>query len=171
MHNDNEKYRWIRRYVFNNRHWSSVEPRSNRMLAQHKNNSGYFLVWFKVNRKNIAKTVHRLVANAFIPNKKNKPHVNHIDSNRTNNTMENLEWCTVGENLSHSWKHGNRISTEKHKEESAKNGKKGRLLSKDDVISLREDKKTMTYKELSLKYNIAIQTAHNIVHKRTYADI
>ena len=55
-------------------------------------------------RKN--KRVHRLIAESFIPNPQNKAHVNHIDGNKLNNTVTNLEWNTPKENTNHSIKLG-----------------------------------------------------------------
>lgn len=53
------------------------------------------------------KFVHRLVADAFLPNLKDLPLVNHIDSNLSNNVVDNLEWCTAKENMEHCMKYGN----------------------------------------------------------------
>lgn len=68
---------------------------------------GYPTLGYRLeNGKCRSKKVHRLVAEAFIPNPENKPQINHIDGNKQNNNVENLEWCANSENQLHAYKLG-----------------------------------------------------------------
>jgi len=63
------------------------------VLKPFVSNNGYMRMPIKIDGKQIKKSVHRLVAQTFIPNPDNLPMVNHKDCNRKNNHVENLEWC------------------------------------------------------------------------------
>lgn len=63
-----------------------------------KNKFGYYYVNLFRNKKFKSIRIHQLVAQAFIPNPENKPCIDHIDTNRENNRVENLRWCTYAEN-------------------------------------------------------------------------
>lgn len=98
-----------------------------KILSQRHNKNGYMVIDLKYNDGTKKyKLVHRLVAQAFIPNNENKPQVNHIDGNKENNDSNNLEWCTNGENQIHAYKNGLNYVT-------GRAGKKRKEVAKIDI--------------------------------------
>ena len=74
--------------------------------AKHKKSGYWHLSLRGANGERINKAVHRIVAETLIPNPNNLPQVNHIDGNKDNNAVDNLEWCTFQENQRHAWENG-----------------------------------------------------------------
>lgn len=77
-----------------------------RKLAFHYTRQGYIRVHLTKNKIDKYLLVHRLVAEAFISNPENLPIINHIDGNKSNNIVTNLEWCTHKHNYQHALKMG-----------------------------------------------------------------
>ena len=76
-----------------------------KILSCYKNR-GYMYANLRKDGKDNVCQVHRLVAETFIPNPLKKNQINHIDGNKLNNTVSNLEWCTSSENLFHAFSTG-----------------------------------------------------------------
>lgn len=91
--------------VFNNK--------TGKELKLSLNENGYLYANLWKNGKTRSFSVHRLVAQHYIPNPQNKPFVNHIDANRANPHVDNLEWCTQAENVRHAYHIGN-LSQKSH---------------------------------------------------------
>lgn len=77
-----------------------------RTLKLYKRKGKYTIVYLRRKGKCKKKVAHRLVAIAFIPNPLNKPQVNHLDGDKSNSSVENLEWVTPSENAQHAFKLG-----------------------------------------------------------------
>lgn len=75
-----------------------------KILSFYVNNTGYYKITLLKNKNKIYPYIHRLVAESFIKNTLNKPCVNHIDGNKLNNYVSNLEWVTFSENSEHMYK-------------------------------------------------------------------
>lgn len=123
---------------------------------------GYLRVALSKNKKKFHTSVHRLIAKAFIPNPENKPQVNHINGIKSDNRIENLEWCTNGENMTHAFKNNlvNLNYGEKHH-----NSK----LSNDDVLRVRKlHSLGFTCKSLAEDYNVSQTAMSKILRNITY---
>lgn len=105
----------VEKYIFINNHKTKYtidtdgrifSEISNKYLKPFKNKCGYLLVDIHLNGKSYTRQVHRLVADAFIPNPENLPTVNHIDGCKENNVVTNLEWMSILDNVRHAWNTG-----------------------------------------------------------------
>lgn len=73
------------------------------ILSYRRAKAGYHTVCLHKNKKPLTQNIHRLIADAFIPNTECKKYVNHIDGDKGNNILSNLEWVTQSENMKHAY--------------------------------------------------------------------
>ena len=142
------------------------EVKSHRKIIKGEITSGgYCRVHISHNGVEYKFLVHRLVAEAFIPNPKRLPEVNHIDGNKQNNSVDNLEWCTRSQNTSHAFKTGLRNY----------NGCKNphSKLTQSDVETIRRIYVRGKHCEnnsygLAKRYNVSPKTIQNVVNGKHY---
>ena len=105
-----------------------------KLLKQH-NLRGYKSVGLWKNSKMHNIPIHRLVAKAFLENPLNKPQVNHIDGDKHNNRVDNLEWCTISENAKHAYRTGLKVIRDKQKEQIKQLGlQSGKKVIQKDLL-------------------------------------
>lgn len=118
-----------------------------------KHSTGYMSKILYKDNKPYNKRVHRLVAEAFIPNPENKPTVNHIDEDKTNNNVYNLEWATMKEQNNHGTKNERRITKVGFKVMCIETGK--------EYISVRECARAMNLNQSAIrKQLLGMQRTH-----------
>lgn len=123
------------------------------------------LIYYKPGKRKQV-SVHRLVAKAFIPNPDNLPQVNHIDGDKKNNNVDNLEWVTGSENIQHAFDTG------------LKHGAKGQYCSfakttDDNVRRICEElvKNELTPPQIAKKYNVYRKTVLLILYRKQWTHI
>lgn len=95
------RVRSLDRFVNGNHITCDYQFMKGKILKLRKNRSGYWIVMLRKNSSYKGMLVHRLVAQAFIPNPDNLPFINHKDENPANPIVTNLEWCTPKYNINY----------------------------------------------------------------------
>lgn len=145
--------------------YSSLFP--NRPMYSRLDAKGYPGVMIKTNGKLRGFKVHRLVAQTFIPNPDNKPCVNHIDNDKTNNKLENLEWVTYLENTAHAIRQGRMKYPKGRKRELGNNSK----LFEHQVSEIRVLKSQGdTNVAIAKRYGVHHSTVARIVTNKTWIE-
>lgn len=90
--------------------WGRIRNQDGDILTPYKNEKGYMKIGLTKNGKCSKHRVHRLVAQAFIPNVAHYPEVNHKDGNKENNSVTNLEWVSANRNREHEGEFKERIA-------------------------------------------------------------
>lgn len=130
---------------------------SKKILKPHKMPNGYIAYSIMLNHPRRTRTeyLHRLLAETFIPNPENKATINHINGDKSDNRLENLEWCTQSENNIHAIKTNLRTPNVSGLE---KERQRKRVLSDEEVTYIKKHN-NLSVKELSIILN----------NKHTYA--
>lgn len=136
----------------------------NRILIPQSSIWGYLRVGLCKDGKMILKTIHRIVAEAFLPNIENKPVVHHKNSIRTDNRLENLQWATVSENTLYAQDTESNWRGQNHT---------GSKLTDEQVLDIRNtyEYRKNSYTQLAKKYNVSKGLIALIVRREAWKHI
>lgn len=147
--------------------------RSNRLLKLFKNKNGYCCAATRIGGrkgKTYCFKIHRLVAQAFINNPEKLSTVNHINGVKDDNSVSNLEWLSVSDNVRHAFETG--LSNSDH---LLKSNISKRKLSDEDVKYIRENCKPKCrefgLRALALRFGVSRNTISHIVEGLRYVDV
>lgn len=171
--NQREEWKWVVGYegvylVSNKGNVMSMPRPSARgkVLKPSLSTKGYLRIC--LSRDGVIKeaTVHRLVAEAFIPNPQGKPEVNHIDGNKANNDVSNLEWVTKSENELHSFRVLGKKPNAPWKDKPRKFARK---FNEEQIRAIRADERSRP--TIAKEYGVSKQTIEHIQKRRIYKEI
>jgi len=137
---------------------------TNKIKKLSLNAKGYSIASFGNKKQRITKTIHRFVAKYFIPNPNNYPQVNHIDGIKTNNNVDNLEWCDNSMNAKHAYKMGlNRLPI------GIKNG--NNVLTEIQVLEIKQLKGEMLGIDVAKLYHVSNSCIYDIWKNRRWKQL
>lgn len=140
--------------------------RKEKFSVGYTNKKGYLNIKLQDGSSLKSVRVHRLVAIHFIPNPLNLPQVNHKDTNKKNNRVDNLEWCDNSHNIKHAYAHG-LLSRKGERQNTCK-------IKEADVLEVREfysQNPKALRKIYAEKLNITQTTICNIIHRKIWKHI
>lgn len=152
-----------------NREGDIVRIETGRIKKSTINNSGYKTI--HLCREGLIRSylVHRLVALQFIPNPNNYPQVNHLDNNKTNNCVDNLQWCTPEMNMQQEARQGKIYNNKNGKHQGSMTAKA--KLTEDEVRLIRMFLRTKNCKQVAAHYGVSHVTIGYIKHRITWKHI
>ena len=136
--------------------------KSRHIIPEINKNNGYLMVHLCKNGIRKALYVHKIVAEAFIPNEDHLPVVNHKNGNKLDCRASNLEWCTYSENNKYAYDTGLKPKGEGHYKS---------VLTEKDVKKIRSEGKWGTFQEIANMYGVSGATIRDILLNRTWSDI
>ena len=150
------------RYKQNHSKKQYVDPKE--ILKYTSPNNGYVYVCLYDKNKLKNMRLHKLVAQAFIPNPFNLPQINHIDGNKQNNRADNLQWCTCKENIIHAYKIG--LAENKNKIKVNQYDLKGNLINTYESMIEASKYTGISIGSISLCINNKRKTANRYIWKK-----
>lgn len=138
-----------------------------RILKPQPNSKGYLRVQLRWEGKHEVKFVHRLVAEAFVPNPENKPQVNHKDGNKQNNRADNLEWVDNSTNQ----RHGRALGLINSLKGEANHSKLTEEQVKWIIKHYKKGDREFGRKALARKFGVSHQTIKNIIDRKKWKHV
>lgn len=134
-----------------------------KLLKQCESTDHYLQIQLSKNNCKRGTGVHRIMAEAFIPNPDNLPQVNHIDGNKQNNHISNLEWCSAQHNVIHSYTLG--LACNKQERHPLT------VLTHDKVFRMAEMRyKGFSYKQISEELDLKYDTVWKVINRKNWVE-
>lgn len=135
--------------------------------------NGYTRIFVRINGEPKRVMAHRLILLTFKENPENKPFVNHLNCERSDNRLENLEWCTASENIRYAFDYG---KTRPFRGHLGTRNNRGSKLTETIVLKIRKEIRDIGLKrgrrtELSKKYGITMGTLWAVVKGKTWPHV